>query len=348
MVIKQTRKTAEQIKEEILSHLKENPLSIEQLRIKAESNWSTINSYLEELSKDGKVKEIISADKAKIYQRIFGDTYFDIPITDNERKMFRTLFSLIMKKYKDANKTPNKTQLAKTAVKVINSPESGLSELPVVWYLYGAIPLMIADPSQDYQEELVFEHKQKINNIIEIFMKENINKNTKQIQKEQHLEYNDKLYKLADDFLELAKENSWNKQKIFEILNEFCIVCPIDEEFKDVFWFTERFVSTVRKLSYFDNLENHKIKILLTFDSIWKFIATYKFYQTISTQKRFSDKNLLNLYLGNSLTVRNTCAKEALSDLYSIYLSKLDNREITLSPEVQKIREIMQDWTGED
>jgi|SRR3989344_3867689 len=342
------RKTAEQIKEEILSHLKETPLSTEQIRIKAESNWSTINNYLEELSKEGKVKEIISADKAKIYQRVFGDTYFDLPITDNERKKFRALFSLIIKKYKEANKTPNKTQLAKTAVKVINSPESGLSDLPTVWYLYGAIPLMIADPSQDYQEEWAFEHKQKINSIIEIFMKENHNKKTKQIQKEQHLEYNDKLYQLADNFLELTEEHPWNKDKIFEILNEFCIVCPIDEEFKEVFWLTERFVSTVRKLSYFDDLENHRTKILLTFDSIWKFIATYKFYQTISVNKRFSNKNLLNLYLGNPLAFRKTCAKEALSDLYSVYLSKIDDREIEASPEVQRIREIMQDWTGED
>ena len=342
------RKTAEQIKEDILLCLKETPLSIEQIRIKVESNWSTINSYLQDLTKEGKVKEIISADKAKIYQRVFGDTYFDIPITDDERKKFKTLFSLIIRKYKEINNVPNKTQLAKTAVKVINSPESGLSELPTVWYIYGAIPLMIADPSQDYQEEWVFEHKHKINNIIEFYIKNNHNKKSRQIQKEQHLEYNDKLYQLADNFLELTEENSWNKEKMFEILNEFCITCPIDEEFKEVFGITERFVSTVRKLSYFDSLENHRTKILLTFDSIWKFIATYKFYQTISVKKRFSDKNLLNLYLGNPLAVRKACAQEAFSDLYSIYLSKLDDRKIEISPEVEKIREIMQDWTGED
>ncbi len=342
------RKNPQQIKEEILSSLNESPLSTEQIRKKVESNWSTINNYLEELSREGKVKEIISADKAKIYQRVFGDTYFDLPITDTERKKFRTLFSLIMKKYKEVNKTPNKTELAKTAVNVINYPESGLFELPTVWYLYGAIPLMIADPSQDYQEEWIFEHKQKINNIVEIFIIRNHNKKTKQIQKEQHLEYNDKLYQLKDIFLELTEEYSWNKEKIFEILNEFCIACPIDEEFKEVFWLTERFVSIVRKLSYFDNLENHRTKILLTFDSIWKFIATYKFYQTISVKRRFSDKNLLKLYLGSPLENRKTCAKEALSDLYSIYLSKMDNRDISASSEVQKVREIMQDWTGED
>ena len=342
------RKTAEQIKDEILASLKEEPLSIEQLRKKVESNWSTTNNYLEELKKEGKVKEIISADKAKIYQRIFGDTYFDIPITDLERKKFRTLFSMVIKRYKESNQIPNKTQLAKAAVRVINSSESGLSELPTAWYLYGMIPLMIVDPSQDYQEEIILEHKQKINNIIEIFIKSNCDKKTKQIQKEQHIEYDDKLYQLADNFLELTEDNSWNRDRIFEVLNEFFIVCPINWEFKEVFNLTERFISTVRKLSYFDKLENHRTKILLTFDALWKLIATCKFYETISLKRRFSNKSVLDLYLGGAISFRKVCAEESLSDLYSIYLSKLDNRKLDLSSDAAKVKEIMQGWTGED
>ncbi|MEI6731922.1 MAG: hypothetical protein WCK90_04560 [archaeon] len=340
------RKTSEKIKEEILDTLKEAPLSVEQIRKKVESNWSTINNYLDELSKEGKVKEIISADKAKIYQRVFGDTYFDIPITDEERKKFRTLFSMILKKYKDMNKTPNKTQLSKAAVKVINSPESGLSALPTVWYLYGAIPLMIADPSREYPEEFEFEHKQKINNIIEVYITDNHNKKTKQIQKEQHREYNDKLYQLADNFLEITETQKWDKQNVFETLNEFFVACPIDEDFKEVFGFTERFVSTTRKLSYFEELGNNRTgtKILLTFDALWKFIATYKFYH--SMKKRIPDKNVLNLYLGNSLAVRKACAEESLSDLYSVYWSKIGEQEIKSSADVLKVKEIMQGWEG--
>ena len=342
------KKNREEIKQAIILALEQKPLSTQQISEKIMSNWSTVNEVLEDLKIDGQVKEIISADKAKIYQKITGDTYFDIPISSDERKKFRTLFSLIIKKYKETNETPNKTQLAKVAVKVINSQESGLSELPTVWYLYGMIPLMIADPSQDYQEEFIFEHKQKIMNIIAIFVRENKDKKTKQIQKEQHQEYNDKLYQLHDDFLELIEKNSWNNGQIFELLNEFFIVCPINEEFKEIFTLTERFISTVRKLSYFDRLENHRTKILLTFDALWKFIATYKFYETISFKRKFSDKNLLNLYLGNAISVRKSCAEESLSDLYSVYLSKLDDRKLELTPGAEKVREIMQGWTGED
>ena len=125
------RKTTQQIKEEILSSLNKCPLSIEQIRKKAESNWSTINNYLEELKKERKVKEILSTDKAKIYQKIFGDTYFDIPITEEERKKFRTLFSLIIQEYKSYRKIPSKTHLAKCAVHVIDNKDSGVNDLPI-------------------------------------------------------------------------------------------------------------------------------------------------------------------------------------------------------------------------
>ena len=340
------RKNPEQIKEEILETLKEKPLSIEQIRLKVESNWSTVSTYLEELSKEGKVKEIISADKAKIYQRVFGDTYFDIPITDEERKRFRALFSIIIRKYKDANITPNKTQLAKAAVRVIKTSNNSLSGLPVVEYIYGAIPLMIANPSEQYSEEIKLENRTNIIKFIESYIEETKEYSTKKIKERHHVEYCDRLYSLNDDFLKLTESKEWKKEEVFKILDSFFIACPIDEEFKEVFTFTERFISIVRKLSYFDDLEKNRTKILLTFDALWKFIATYKFYKSI--ENRIPDKDILNLYLGNALFVRKACAEEALSDFYSIYWSKIDNRELKISEKAMSAREIMQGLTGEN
>ncbi len=339
------RKSSNQIKDDILSSLNKGPLSVEQIRKKIDSNWSTANNYLEELSKDGKVKEIISADKSRMYQRIYGDTYFDIPITEEERKKFRTLFNMIMKKYADKGQVPNKTQLSKTAVKVITSPESGL-DLPIVSYLYGMIPLMVADPSQTYNEEESFKNRNKINEIIEIYMKENSGKKSRQLDHLQHLEINDKLYILRDEIIRFNSYNIWDKDKLFELLNDFFVHCPLDEDFKEIFYLTNKFISTVRKLSYLGKLENNKTEILLAFDVLWKFIATYKFY--VSIKKRIPDAALLNLYLGNALQERKDCAQESMSNLYSIYWSRIDRREIDVSPEVHKLTEAMQDWTGED
>lgn len=347
------RKTAEQIKEEILFQLREAPLSIEQIRKKVESNWSTINNYLDELSKDGKVKEIISADKAKIYQRVFGDTYFDIPITDEERKKFRALFSLILQEYKSKNMMPRKTHFAKCAVHVIKNESSGLSDLPTIWYLYGLIPQMIADPSQEYQEEFELEHKIKIKNLIKDFIEKNGGKSSGQIEREQHKEYGEELYLLSDDFFKIINKSKLENEEILKILNDFFIACPIDNEFPEIFDLTEKVLSLIRKMDLIGiKLQNYKKEILLTFDSLWKFIALYKLYKSRTVGKNALNKEvLLKFYIGSTLESRRKTLQECLLELNTDYLNKLsefDLNKIKLSSEVQDIRKIMEDWTGED
>lgn len=347
------RKTAEQIKEEILSHLNNSPLSIEQLRKKVESNWSTTSNYLEELSKEGKVKEIISADKAKIYQKVFGDTYFDIPITDEERKKFRALFSLILQEYRLKGKIPTKTCFAKCAVYVINKESSGLSELPTIWYLYGLIPQMIADPSQEYREEIELEHKAKIKDLILEFINKHKDYGSRQIQREQHKEYGEELYTLADDFFRVLNKKEWKNEEILGILNKFFIACPVDSEFPEVFDLTEKVLSLIEKLALVGiEMQDYRKEILLSFDSLWKFIALYKLYQSKTKGKNAMDKEiLLRFYIKNTWESRRNALKEAILELNSVYLNNLsnfDSNKVKLPDEVKEIRKIMKDWTGED
>lgn len=344
------RKTAEQIKEEILSCLNEGPLSIEQIRIKVESNWSTTSRYLDELTKEGKVKELLSTDKAKIYQRIIGDTYFDIPITDDERKKFRTLFNLILREYKLQGKIPKKTCFAKCAVQVIKDESSGLSELPTVWYIYGMIPQVIADPSMDYKEEIVLEHKHRIKEIIVDFIK-NEPESIKQLNHEQHKKYGEELYIIADNIFTVLSKKTWNNSELTELLNKFFIACPVDFEFPEVFDLTEKVFSLIEKLDIIgEELHNYRKEILLTFDSLWKFIALFKLYQSkIKGKNAINKDHLLKFYLGNFIESRKTTLKENIMELNAIYLSKLskfDANKIKLPDEVREIRNIMEDWAG--
>ena len=347
------RKTAEQIKDEILSCLNIGPLSIEQIRLKVESNWSTVSNYLEELSKDGKVKEILSADRAKIYQRVFGDTYFNIPISDEERKKFRSLFSIILQEYKLKGETPTKTCFSKCAVHVIRKNIPELSSLPVVWYLYGQIPQMIADPSLDYSQELKFQNENKIRHIIVEFIESNKNRKTNEIHKAQHREYNEELYILADEFFDVLNKKDWKNEEILEILNKFFIACPVDKDFPEVFDLTEKVLSIIRKLSIMKvELQNHKKEILLLFDSLWKFIALYKLYISKITGPNAMEKDkLLNYYLGAPLEARKSILHESILELNSLYLqhlSNFDSSKIELPKEALEIRKIMAGWTGED
>jgi len=348
------RKTSQKIKEEILSKLNNQPLSVEQLRKNIEdSNWSTINKHLEELKTDGKVKEIISTDKIKVYQKVMGDTYFDLPITEEQRKKFRTLFYLIMQEYKTHRKIPSKTHLAKCAVHVIDNKNSGLDNLPIIWYLYGMIPQMVADPSQEYQEEVPLEHKTKVQNLIKDFIKDNGDKASKLIQREQHIKYHEELYFLADELFKVLNKKEWKNEEIEDLLNKFFIACPVDQEFPEIFDLTEKVLSVVGKMSLIGlKLQDYRKEILIAFDSLWKLIALYKLYISKTTGQNFMKKEIiLNFYLGNSFEDKKRTLKESLSDLNSIYIVNLidfDIDTLKLSKEAQEIRKIMEDWTGED
>ncbi len=343
------KKTSLEIKENILTELKKSPKTVANIGEAISSNWITTEKFLKELKEEKKVKELVSTEKKKVYQIITGDTYFNLPLTDEQRRRFRTLFYLILKTYSKNNKTPTKTQLSKCAVKVIKNPNLELSNLPVIWYLYGMIPVMVANPAEKYTEETHFKDEIKIVKIIEVYRNENFEKSSRQIDKKQHEELGDELYKLADHFSREINSDRFNQDKILDILNKFFIACPIDKEFMEVFEFTDKFVSTIDKLSNFVNLEKYKKEIISTFDSLWKFIATYKVYESINKLRILPSKEIiLEFYVGNILEIRKTCFEESFSELYSIYLSNLTEKEIKLSEDAKKARDIMEGWTGED
>lgn len=347
------RKTAEQIKEEILSYLKETPLSIEQLRIKLGSNWATTNNYLAELSKEGKVKEIISTDKAKIYQRIYGDTYFNLPITDEQRKKFHTLFFMIIEEYRKHKKVPTKTHIAKCAVHVIDNKDAGLEDLPIAWYLYGMMPLMAIDTNQDYSEEFPLKHKEKVKGIISEFYDKNRDKGSGQIQKEQHKKYNEEIYVLSDKIFKTLNKDKFDNKEILDSLNELFIVCPVDNEFPEIFDLTEKVLSIIEKLALIGvELKTYRKEVLLLFDSLWKLIAIYKLYKSITTGPYAMKKETVKrLYLGSPLEERKRILNESFSDLNSTYLANLaefDVSKLKLSEEAKEINKIMGTWTGED
>jgi len=84
-----TKKTAQEIEKEIFHNLEKGPKTITELKLKLGSNWQTVEKFLKKLEDENKVKEIVSTEKKKIYQLMTEDTYFDMPITEKERKRFR-------------------------------------------------------------------------------------------------------------------------------------------------------------------------------------------------------------------------------------------------------------------
>lgn len=321
------------------------PLSIQQISGEVGSNWSTINEHIEELKNSGEVKEIVSADKIKLYQKKLDDTYFNIPLSKENREKFRTLFYYITQTYlKKYKKMPSKTYVCKAAVKVIKEKNI---ELPIVWYLYGEMTLMIPKQLEHYQEKYKFNNKEIIKSFIEQIARKyphSIN-----LQEEQYK--NEELYSLKkkildnDDF----KCLNWNteKEKVIEVFNELIIYCPTPRKFPDMFFLTDNLVMLINHFASMDSLEENKQKILIAFDSLWRYIASYKLHQSLSDYKEYSRKEILDFYISLPMETRKQNIMEILNELQEIYIDKIkrfDLKPSVLSKEESEIRNILSDW----
>ena len=207
---------------------------------------------------------------------------------------------------------------------------------------------MVVDPTQNYSQDFKFQNKKEIETLIEVYVEDNASKKPTQLQREQHLKYQEKLYIIADNFLETSS-NNWDNEKILKLVNKFYLACPSDTEFPEVFEFVDKFYMTLNKLNSLNVLDKPKKEVILTFDSLWKYIATYKAYKSLVELNRFeNNKIILDFNIGNLLEVRKMQFEESFQELYQKYWDNLKEK-ISLKPtkEIQKIREIMQDWTGD-
>ncbi|MDA3778851.1 MAG: winged helix-turn-helix domain-containing protein [Bacteroidales bacterium] len=337
------KKISDKIEEKIISFLEEGPKTITEIREKTGSNWLTIEKFLKKLREEEKVKELISTDKKKLYQLTYPETYFEIPISISEKEKFHALYSLILERYKELKKIPTKTEFAKVAVDVINDSDE-LKDLPTIWYFYGIIPLMAAEPAKSYIKEIEFKHEVKIKNSIKKYIDEKEGMSAVEIKKEQHKKYKEMFYVYCDDF-EDATKNEWNEDIILESLNRAYIACPVDNEFRTFDYFDE-FNIIVNKLFYLKiDKSQYKRELILTFDALWKYLATYQAYKSIKRLGIFKDSSeILKYYIGSLMEAREISLKESLSDINSIYLNNLRvDTELKTSDEIDDIRNILED-----
>ena len=334
------RKSPERIKESILEALNDKPLNAQEISKEIGSNWSTVKTYVEELIQDKKIKEIVATDKISYYQKLT-DTYYNIPITKYQEELFKFLFNAIIQEYKTDNRIPRKTDLAKDAVEVINNLKL---DLPTAWYIYGQIPLMIPDPTKEYLTKFTPKNSNEIKKEIIKILNSTKGMKVKEREKNQYMQYDNHLYLIKE---KLLNEVSFmvDEKKIIENLTEFYIKCPISD-FPEIFNLTEKLYLLINKLKIIGNLKDHKLEIILALDSLWKFIASYQLLESISKNKQYNKNELLQFNLGSAIETKKYCAEEVISNLESIYLNELPDKEFDISESTKEAREIMSEWDG--
>jgi len=339
------KRKGEEVKEKILNSLWLKPFTIQQISKEIDSNWITVEKFVKELEQEGKIKEIISTDKLTLYQKVDEDTYYNLPLKKEDKELFNFIFSTLLNKYKEKGKIPNRTEFAKSTVQVIHETNT---PLPVVWYLYGQIPLMIADPQKDYSTQFKPDNHKKIEEISEKIVNNQNYSSTKELKLDHYERYNNELYSTKENLLSALKDK--DTKKILDLFNQFYIVCPIGQD-EEMFFLTDRLCVVVRKLKLLKLLKDNVINIALALDSLWKYMAINQLIDSLAKDKRYKKNELMQFYFNPVVESKKYMAEEAISNLESIYLSNLDDFDINtleLSKEAQKIRDIMEDWTGED
>jgi len=343
--MKSKRRDGDDIKKSILDCLNKGPSSVKSISDSVGGNWKTISNYLEELKTEKKVKEIISTDQVKFYQKITGDTYFDIPLDLAHRDILNYIYSKIIEIFKsEKHKIPKRTELAKIAVDVIYDLKLE-KDIPVVWYIYGQITLMIADPFREYLITNIPEKNKEIDESITRIIKNQNYNNTHELKRDHYLKYNNEYYQTKEELLfELGLEK--NQDKIMDLFNKFYLNCPIENNI-DIFELTDRLYSVVGKLTIFNKLDETRPKIIVALECIWKLLASYTLIESLIKYPGYKKDDLTKFYIGPTIESKKNQVEESLSELESIYFSSLDNRNIPLSKEAAEVRNILADWTGE-
>ena len=335
------RKTPEEIKAKILGALNDRPLNAQEISKVINSNWSTVKNYIEELVKEGKVKETTFGGNI-LYQKLIDDTYYNIPITDKQRNTLKFIFSSAIRIHREIKEEPIKrTALAKLTAE-LNS-ELDL-KLPVVWYLYGPMPLMIMDLQKDYSTTQDIENSDKILKFIRGWIESKKDMCVKELK----VEY----YQKANHGLYLAKETLYANLKkgyftdILKLTRDFYSKClTYNDHFCELM---EDFYDIVSGLNYLKVIEkNPKIKnqIFVTFDSLWKYVASKMLYDSLLSLGYA--KEGINNYLGPAIETKKCLAIESIKDLDEEYISMLPDEMIHLKEEgdiSMKIGKTMQGW----
>src|SRR3989344_3509174 len=319
------RKTPEQIKQRILEELdkQQKPLSVQDISKEIGSNWLTIKDYIQELQQERKVKEIVLGDK-KVFRLVREDTYLDIPITKDEKEKFYFLFDNARRLFKEFGKEPTKTDINKSIIKAIDKFNL---EVPTVWYLYGKMALLKYELEKDYFTPHAPKNYKEIVN----FLQETINqiskkKNSKEVREDQYICYGKTLYQIKEEIYQfiLKEDINKNKEKLKELFSSFLVCLPSQDDFNEINELVSKFIMIIRKMTYLENLNLSKKQVIESFDAIWKMIAMYMFYNSLTEYSRFKNKEeIKSLYFEDALNNKISIAQEMISDLEIEYLNSL-------------------------
>lgn len=280
----------------IIKYLSDNPNSDITTITKecSDLNRETIKRVINGLKEDNLIiktedKYSLSPMFCKVCENKNSITYFGVQLLEKDVSTIYYLFFVIKDTWlRLTGKQPTKTQI----YKIISKINDSLSlDLPLVWYKYGQIPPVIFNSEIDYLklstvvDIRILDNEVKINKLIS----DNINFNSKEIQRDQHKK--NELYDLKDKLLDnIYKDNLDYVIDNLDAFLNFTIYDSTLSSYKDNFY---SFVYNYYKLDIKTRTQTqYKDIFIQVFNTMWDIIAICNFKNDI---RNYYIKNNMNL-----------------------------------------------------
>ena len=356
------RKNAEQIKQDILSKLKEGPSSIKKLSEEVESTWATINTYLDELKNEGQVRELLSGSNLRIFVRTDYPVFYGLPLDIEKRNNCIFLLSKIIEfwKEKNDNEIPSKTTIQKIAVEIANrNPQFNL---PIVRFHYGRVLPVIVEPTNISQ--IVNEYVLKKPSNYKEFEKEikleiGIDKGHTNIawieRKKQYEKHKDmKIFQIKETLsYKFYKQNL--SEDILNLFYDLFMEIPTKDRYSRIFRKYQDFISSVNFIfstkefqeSNEDKKSRYISEIFDSFNSIWQELTTEFFFEDIEPSLINEEEKTPELVKESKISSCSSETDEKLNNLME-YKRSLHYLSKKLNGDEKQIMEILLEGANEE
>lgn len=360
MVNKKDRKTSKQIEEKILSKLKEGPSSIEKLRKDLDSNWSTINSYLEKLKEDGQAREIVLRNNLKFYIKSDYPSFYGLPLDKRVLNDGLFLLKTIIEEWRDNKKeTINKTTMQKIAVEIIR--ENKQIDIPILKFHYGkTLPLYLEPENYSclIQEYEIIEPKNKEEIIKAVRTKINSSKHNNIAWQEKRRQYENhedmKIYLTSDNISRDILKKKIEDEKLLIYFSEILLHLPTSDNYSYIF---EKYSDFLNAVNFIFNTkefkeepkqkENLLKEIFDTFNSIWDLLTIEFYFNGFELICKEEFKELLETIKQVKIDVSLFNLEDKLNNLLD-YKKSLNMKEIKLNETEEKMLNVLLEGANEE
>ncbi len=303
----------------IVKALFNGPKSISEIANATGFDRIAITRYLETL-RDADILSEQKEGKKRIFALKTGfglrdDTYFGLPLDDKQERLIDALYSVIKKEWIKQNKRePVQIQVQKTLYKVNKLCQLNL---PMGWYLYGALCVKPYNPLKYYNEN-------KLSDKVKLCIKEVVkeygqDKFAYQLKLRHYEEEKNYFYALKEEILRIFYSGKFSRKSLFVLhkkLRELFRLSPKVEN--DVYQeVLELYLDLIMDLTFLDEnkLRELQPEIAGSFEDIWKLIALYRYREDLA---KFYPKELLHKHFAFDISQQEREIIDRCSYIHSL------------------------------